>query len=78
MSGRPARVRASPKPSSIAATVKMRANRRRDTQPELALRSSLHGAGMRFRVDFAVRPTPLLTIPSGTSPRPIGINLTFP
>lgn len=30
----------------------MQANRRRDTGPELALRSLLHQAGMRFRVDL--------------------------
>ena len=30
----------------------MQANRRRDTAPELALRSKLHRAGMRFRVDL--------------------------
>ncbi len=29
----------------------MRANRRRDTGPELALRRELHSRGMRFRVD---------------------------
>ncbi|MCR6488399.1 very short patch repair endonuclease [Amycolatopsis sp. OK19-0408] len=29
------------------------ANRRRDTGPELALRSELHRRGMRFRVDYA-------------------------
>ena len=29
----------------------MQANRRRDTAPELALRSALHRAGLRFRVD---------------------------
>jgi DNA mismatch endonuclease, patch repair protein len=33
----------------------MRANRRRDTTPERALRSELHRAGLRFRVDFAIR-----------------------
>jgi DNA mismatch endonuclease, patch repair protein len=33
----------------------MRANRRRDTKPELALRSELHRRGYRFRVDFSVR-----------------------
>lgn len=31
----------------------MRANRRRDTQPELAVRRLLHAAGLRYRVDFA-------------------------
>jgi DNA mismatch endonuclease (patch repair protein) len=33
----------------------MRANRRRDTQPELVLRSLLHARGLRFRVDFPLR-----------------------
>jgi DNA mismatch endonuclease (patch repair protein) len=32
----------------------MRANRRRDTSPEIALRSELHRRGRRFRVDFRV------------------------
>lgn len=31
----------------------MRANRRRDTQPELAVRRLLHSQGYRYRVDFA-------------------------
>jgi DNA mismatch endonuclease (patch repair protein) len=30
----------------------MQANRRRDTKPELALRSALHRAGMRYRCDL--------------------------
>lgn len=30
----------------------MRANRRRDTKPELALRSALHRAGYRYRCDL--------------------------
>lgn len=30
----------------------MRANRRRDTKPERALRSALHARGFRFRVDL--------------------------
>lgn len=34
----------------------MRANRRRDTAPELALRQVLHGLGLRYRVDFPIRP----------------------
>jgi DNA mismatch endonuclease, patch repair protein len=33
----------------------MRANRRRDTSFELALRSALHARGMRFRVDYPVK-----------------------
>jgi DNA mismatch endonuclease (patch repair protein) len=34
----------------------MRANRRRDTGPELAIRSLVHRAGLRFRVDYPVKP----------------------
>lgn len=30
----------------------MQGNRRRDTRPELELRSQLHALGLRFRVDF--------------------------
>jgi DNA mismatch endonuclease (patch repair protein) len=33
----------------------MRANRRRDTGPERAVRSLLHARGMRFRVDLPIR-----------------------
>jgi DNA mismatch endonuclease (patch repair protein) len=32
----------------------MAANQRRDTNPELRLRSRLHGLGYRFRVDFPI------------------------
>lgn len=41
-----------PIPSSASASATMRANRRRDTQPELRLRSALHREGRRFRVDL--------------------------
>lgn len=34
----------------------MRANRRRDTQPELAVRRLVHAAGLRYRVDYAPLP----------------------
>lgn len=37
--------------SSVATRNVMRANRRRDTKPELALRSALHRLGYRYRVD---------------------------
>jgi DNA mismatch endonuclease (patch repair protein) len=33
----------------------MQRNRRRDSQPELAIRSALHRRGLRFRVDFPIR-----------------------
>ncbi|MCP2334562.1 very short patch repair endonuclease [Actinoalloteichus caeruleus] len=39
------------KASSRSARAVMRANRRRDTGPEIALRSLLHKAGLRYRVD---------------------------
>ncbi|WP_144721085.1 very short patch repair endonuclease [Agrococcus jejuensis] len=35
----------------------MRANRRRDTSPEIAVRRLLHARGLRFRVDLQVEPT---------------------
>jgi DNA mismatch endonuclease (patch repair protein) len=34
----------------------MRANRRRDTKPELAIRSAVHRMGLRYRVDVAPLP----------------------
>jgi DNA mismatch endonuclease (patch repair protein) len=40
--------------SSENAKRTMRANRRRDTGPELRLRSALHRAGLRFRVDHSL------------------------
>ena len=40
--------------SSAAASATMRANRRRDTAPELLLRSALHRKGWRFRVDMRI------------------------
>jgi DNA mismatch endonuclease (patch repair protein) len=44
-----------PFPSSAAVSAAMRANRSRDTQPEVRLRRLLHGRGYRFRVGLAVR-----------------------
>lgn len=41
-----------PAASSPAALRRMHRQRRRDTEPELALRSALHRAGLRFRVDY--------------------------
>ena len=40
-----------PTASSDAARSTMKANRRRDTGPELAVRRALHARGMRYRVD---------------------------
>ena len=39
-------------PSSIGASVRMRRQPRRDTRPEVALRSELWRRGLRFRVDL--------------------------
>lgn len=47
----------------------MRANRRRDTQLELSVRSLLHRRGMRFRVDYPIRLK---------DSRPIRPDLVFP
>lgn len=45
-----------PKPSSVEARNRMRANRSRDTKPETKLRSLLHRRGLRFRVDLSPIP----------------------
>ena len=44
-----------PRPTSPAATRRMRSNRRSDTKPEVSLRSLLHRSGLRFRKDYAIR-----------------------
>jgi DNA mismatch endonuclease, patch repair protein len=41
-----------PRPSSAQALRRMQRTRRSDTGPELAVRSLLHGAGLRYRVHF--------------------------
>jgi DNA mismatch endonuclease (patch repair protein) len=40
---------------TAAASAIARANRRRDTKPEILLRRALHRRGLRFRKDFAIR-----------------------
>jgi DNA mismatch endonuclease (patch repair protein) len=47
----------------------MRGNRKRDTKPEIAIRSSLHRSGLRFRKDFPIR---------ADSGRPIRADIVFP
>lgn len=44
-----------PLPTSAAATAIGQANRRRDTKPEVLLRSELHARGLRFRKDHLIR-----------------------
>lgn len=58
-----------PLPSSPSVTMRMVANRGRDTRPEMLLRSTLHQVGLRFRVHYAVR------VDAG---RPIIIDIAFP
>lgn len=43
-----------PSASSAGRRRNMQANRRRDTKPELALRSALHRAGYRYRCDLRI------------------------
>lgn len=43
-----------PPPASEAVRQRMKAQQRRDTAPELALRSELHRRGLRYRVDRVV------------------------
>lgn len=52
-----------PKPTSAAATAVMRANRKADTRPELALRSAMHRRGMRFRVRLPIVAGGLRVVP---------------
>ena len=44
-----------PHPTSPQVTARMRRNPRRDTRPEIALRSELHRRGLRFRKDLPFR-----------------------
>ncbi|WP_285482834.1 very short patch repair endonuclease [Amycolatopsis sp. NBRC 101858] len=53
-----------PAPSSEGRSRNMRANRRADTKPEVALRSALHRLGYRYRKDFR------LDLPDGVRVRP--------
>jgi DNA mismatch endonuclease (patch repair protein) len=44
-----------PQPTSAQVSARMRRNPRRDTRPEVALRSELHRRGLRFRKDLPLR-----------------------
>jgi DNA mismatch endonuclease (patch repair protein) len=44
-----------PRPLDSSVTRRMKANRKRDTRPEVRLRSALHANGLRFRCGLAVR-----------------------
>ena len=47
-------IKVPPPPGPSARSANMRAIRRRDSRPELILRSLLHGMGLRYRVDYAI------------------------
>lgn len=44
-----------PEPSAPSVVAVMRGNRKRNTRPELRLRSELHRRGLRFRKDYQIR-----------------------
>lgn len=48
------RVPRAPDASSESVRAVMRGNRKRDTRPELAVRSALHARGLRYRTDFRI------------------------
>lgn len=56
-----------PAPSSLSVSGRMAAQRRRDTDPELAVRRCLHAKGLRYRVQYPV---------PGARRRPIDIAFT--
>lgn len=58
-----------PHPSDAAVSKRMRANRRRDSRAELAVRSALHHAGLRFFVDRPIRLTGRIVRPDIVFPR---------
>lgn len=53
-----------PRPMNEGRSRNMRANRRADTKPEVALRKALHGLGYRYRKDLR------LDLPGGVRVRP--------
>ncbi len=58
-----------PEPTSARVSAVMRGNRRRDTKPEVAVRSALHRLGLRFRKDHAVEVPGLRVRPDVVFPR---------
>lgn len=62
-SGQTKRLSRYPFPTSDAVSAAMRANRKRDTGPELKLRSLLHARGLRFRANLELSVTGLRVRP---------------
>jgi DNA mismatch endonuclease, patch repair protein len=60
-------IRVPPSPGPSHRSANMRANRRRDTGPERAVRTRLHALGMRYRVDLPIR----------TAGRPVRPDIVF-
>lgn len=58
-----------PRPADLATTTRMQANRRRDTRPEVAVRSRLHRSGLRFFVDRPLRLADRIVRPDIVFPR---------
>jgi DNA mismatch endonuclease (patch repair protein) len=58
-----------PIPASATVSLLMKRNKRRDTLPEIRLRSALHGSGLRFRVDMPIRVDGRLIRPDVVFPR---------
>lgn len=59
--------------SSSAARRTMQGNRRRDTKPEIALRSALHARGWRFRVQYPVPGRPRRSIDIAFTRRKVAV-----
>jgi len=51
-----------PIPSSVAVSGRMSRQRRRDTEPEVAIRKVLHAMGLRFRVTLPIPDMPRRTM----------------
>jgi len=58
-----------PSPTSPQVSAAMRANRKRDSRPEVALRSLLHRRGLRFRKNLRVRLSELAVVADIVFPR---------
>jgi len=58
-----------PQPTSDEVSARMRRNPRRDTGPEIALRSELHRRGLRFRKDLPIRLAERVVRPDVVFPR---------
>ena len=58
-----------PHPSSQQVSARMKRNLRRDTRPEIALRSELHRRGLRFRKDHPLRLSDRIVRPDISFPR---------